>query len=191
MMTTASSKYGRVKGVPMSIHTDEDKVDSSGKSSGGSEIDNHTDSGDPTGTNATRESENAKSASSGTKDSFIRNLGRHETVAVLRSKACVYFVLAIAAVLVGAATCRYVVDTENAEFEREVSLTLRILLIDSQLTCLLDPALVPRLCQGNRQRQRQKGKGQIRQRSKLEHRYNFMGTGYTVRIFSFCFATTF
>jgi hypothetical protein len=111
---------GKVKGVPLR-DTDQDKiVNSTCESSREGEIEGHIDSEDPTGTNATRESENAKSASSG-KDSFIQNLGRHETVAVLRSKACVYGVLAIAAALVGAATCCYVADTENAQFEREVS----------------------------------------------------------------------
>jgi hypothetical protein len=101
------------------------RVDSSCASDNSDESESQSESrsetGEHTGTNGTGESENAKSASSGTKDSFIRNLGRTETVAVLRSKAFVYFVLSVAAALVGLATCRFVADSENDEFEREVS----------------------------------------------------------------------
>jgi hypothetical protein len=79
---------------------------------------------DHTGTSGTRESEAVKSEGSNSKASFIRNLGRAETLVVLRSKAFVYVVLAVAAALVGLATYRYSRDREADEFEQEVSILL-------------------------------------------------------------------
>jgi hypothetical protein len=108
--SSRSSQEGGCGAHPTSIVNESDDSESS-----------ESDNGEHTGTNGTSQSENAKSASSGTKDSFIRSLGRAETVAVLRTKAFVYCVLVVAAALVGLATCRYVLDSENDDFEREVS----------------------------------------------------------------------
>jgi hypothetical protein len=74
-----------------------------------------------TGTSGTKESDAVKSNGSSTRANFIRNLGRAETLVVVRSKAFVYLVLAIAAALVGLATYRYTRDSETDEFKQEVS----------------------------------------------------------------------
>jgi hypothetical protein len=74
-----------------------------------------------TATSGTRESEAAKSSGSNTRADFIRSLGRAETLAVFRSKAFVYLILAIAAALVGLATYRYTLDREADEFKQAVS----------------------------------------------------------------------
>jgi hypothetical protein len=114
-MTFMLPLQGERKGDDSSLASPKSNVNESENSES-----SKSENGEHTGTNGTSQSDNAKSASSGTKDSFIRNLGRAETMAVLRSKAFVYCILALAASLVGLATWRYILDNENDKFEQEV-----------------------------------------------------------------------